>query len=146
MQTCDFYELGRQLVLLTTKRIHPHMRKLGLYPGQEIFLTVIAHHEGITLIELAEFVKRERSTITKAVQSLENGEFIRCEFSSTDKRKKYLYLTDKGRETVKQLDSLGTKIVEKYNQLMTEDEKRVVQNILKKISQELKKEGIKNDE
>ncbi len=135
----EFYELSRDVLILMAHKLQPKFQELGIYPGQEIFLNIIANNDGITAIELANLTNRKRSTITKSLQSLEKNGYIERK-SSNDKRKLPIYITSKGKklneEILKSIKSIWTDLEEK----ITEEEKYIVVNLLKKIKANLKEE------
>lgn len=135
----EFYELSRDILILMAHKLQPKFQELGIYPGQEIFLNIIANNDGITAIELANLTNRKRSTITKSLQSLEKNGYIERK-SSNDKRKLPIYITQKGKklneDILKSIKSIWTDLEEK----ITEEEKYIVVNLLKKIKANLKEE------
>lgn len=135
----EFYELSRDILILMAHKLQPKFQELGIYPGQEVFLNIIANNDGITAIELASLTNRKRSTITKALQSLEKNGYIEKKTSS-DKRKLPIYITPKGKElneeVLKNIKSIWSDLEKK----ITEEEKNTVINLLKKIKEDLKEE------
>lgn len=135
----EFYELSRDILILMAHKLQPKFQELGIYPGQEIFLNIIANNDGITAIELANLTNRKRSTITKSLQSLEKNGYIERK-SSNDKRKLPIYITQKGKklneDILKSIKSIWTDLEEK----ITEEEKYIIVNLLKKIKANLKEE------
>lgn len=133
----EFYELSRDILILMSHKLQPKFQELGIYPGQEIFLNIIANNDGITAIELANLTNRKRSTITKSLQSLEKNGYIERKCSN-DKRKLPIYITEKGKklneEILKNIKSIWKELEEK----ITEEEKYIIINLLKKIKTDLK--------
>lgn len=135
----EFYELNRDVLILMAHKLQPKFHELGIYPGQEFFLNIIANNDGITAIELANLTNRKRSTITKSLQSLEKNGYIERK-SSNDKRKLPIYITEKGRklneELLKSIKNVWTNLEKK----LTEEEKNIIINLLKRIKKDLKEE------
>ena len=135
----EFYELNRDILILMAHKLQPIFHQLGIYPGQEIFLNIIANNNGITAIELANITNRKRSTITKALQSLEKNGYIERR-TSDDKRKLPIYITEKGKklntEILKNIKNIWADLEKK----LTAEEKKIIINLLKRIKQDLKEE------
>ena len=135
----EFYELNRDILILMAHKLQPIFHQLGIYPGQEIFLNIIANNNGITAIELANITNRKRSTITKALQSLEKNGYIERR-TSDDKRKLPIYITEKGKklnaEILKNIKNIWADLEKKLNA----EEKKIIINLLKRIKQDLKEE------
>ena len=55
----EFYELSRDVLILMAHKLQPKFQESGIYPGQEIFLNIIANNDGITAIELANLTNRK---------------------------------------------------------------------------------------
>ena len=66
-------------------------KKDGLKKGQYIFITRICENEGISLVELTQLLKVDKTTTTKAVQKLIDAGFIEKKRDSLDKRIWNLY-------------------------------------------------------
>ncbi len=121
----EFYELNRDILILMTHKLQPIFHQLGIYSGQEIFLNIIANNNGITAIELANITNRKRSTITKALQSLEKNGYIERR-TSDDKRKLPIYITEKGKklnaEILKNIKNIWADLEKK----LTAEEKKLL--------------------
>ena len=121
----EFYELNRDILILMAHKLQPIFHQLGIYPGQEIFLNIIANNNGITAIELANITNRKRSTITKALQSLEKNGYIERR-TSDDKRKLPIYITEKGKklnaEILKNIKNIWADLEKK----LTAEEKKLL--------------------
>ena len=121
----EFYELNRDILILMAHKLQPIFHQLGIYPGQEIFLNIIANNNGITAIELANITNRKRSTITKALQSLEKNGYIEKR-TSYDKRKLPIYITEKGKklnaEILKNIKNIWADLEKK----LTAEEKKLL--------------------
>ncbi len=135
----EFYELSRDVLILMSHKLQPKFQELGIYPGQEIFLNIIANNDGITAIELANLTNRKRSTITRALQSLEKNGYIKKEITS-DKRKLPIYITEKGKKLNQDVLKTVQDIWTNLENIMTSEEKDIIINLLNKIKKNLKEE------
>ena len=75
-----------------------------LFRSQNMYIKVIATHEGINQTELADYLALRRASVTNALQHLERDGFIRRTQDERDERVPRVWLTDKGREIVQQID------------------------------------------
>jgi DNA-binding MarR family transcriptional regulator len=64
-------------------------------------LFFIAHHEGLTQMELAKYLKLDKSSITSQVQILERNGYISRQTAETDARKQVIHITGKTRKILK---------------------------------------------
>ena len=114
------------------------LNKIGIHPGQILILKLIYDNEGVSQKELVEFTRRERATITKAVQRLENAGFIiRCN-NEKDKRSSVLYLTDKGKEIYKLVKEHEVEELELMQKILSEADLDKIIEILTKLETGLK--------
>ncbi len=123
-----------KLFILLVREIEPELRKINLYPGQEIFLGIIAKKEGITLVQLADLTKRTKATITNSIKSLEKAGYVEKRNSKTDKRKQEIYLTEEGRKVNKKVKKIIEKIYLKMDSKLETKEREVLENIVEKLS------------
>jgi DNA-binding MarR family transcriptional regulator len=106
---------------------------IDLSKMQFIILKNIEEYEGICQNELAFFAKRDKSSLTRMINTLINKGYITKCSSEEDKRKNHIHLTTKGKEIIK----IGTPhfhamalTIEKN---LTQEEIEFTKNILKKI-------------
>ncbi len=72
---------------------HAEFRKYSIGHGQIRTLFFIAHHEGLTQMELAKHLKLDKSSITSQLQLLERNGYIVRRTSDTDARKQVIGIT-----------------------------------------------------
>ena len=75
-------------------------KELKLNKGQYIYLVRIFENEGIIPERLAEVIKVDRTTLSRAVRKLEENGFILKESDPFNKKIKHLYTTEKGKHVV----------------------------------------------
>lgn len=78
-------------------------RELDLQRGQFVFLTRICEAPGLALGQLAEVVKVDKATATKAVQKLAVSGYVRREQDQHDKRLIHLFPSEKGQAVYEQI-------------------------------------------
>lgn len=75
-------------------------KEVQLSKGQYIYLVRIFENEGIIPERLAERIKVDRTTLSRAVKKLEENGFILKESDKENKKIKHLYTTSKGKQAV----------------------------------------------
>jgi len=90
-------------LLARVARVHrtvtaQQLAPLGLYPGQDVLLGCLWQQDGQTQSELVEQLGVEPPTVTKMVQRLEEGGFVRRRAHPTDRRATVVWLTAAGRK------------------------------------------------
>ncbi|WP_058300890.1 MarR family winged helix-turn-helix transcriptional regulator [Gorillibacterium timonense] len=93
----SLYHLFSQIIRLHFMRVHAHLEKIGLYPGQHPVLFILKHHkEGLSQRELADHMKIKPATITVMLKRLENAQVVTRRPDPVDQRITRVYLTEKG--------------------------------------------------
>lgn len=75
-------------------------KELKLSKGQYIYLVRIFENEGIIPERLAEVIKVDRTTLSRAIKKLEENGFISKESDPLNKKIRHLYTTEKGKHAV----------------------------------------------
>jgi DNA-binding MarR family transcriptional regulator len=70
-------------------------KKYGLQRGQFVFITRIVENENINLKQLAKNVRVDKTTVTKAIQKLEDSGYIVKQIDQVDNRIIHLLPTEK---------------------------------------------------
>ncbi|WP_251521522.1 MULTISPECIES: MarR family winged helix-turn-helix transcriptional regulator [Staphylococcus] len=72
-------------------------KEIDLAKGQFVYLVRIYENPGIIQEKLAELVKIDRTTASRAIRNLEKNGFIYKQADATNKKNKLLYVTEKGK-------------------------------------------------
>ena len=86
---------ARQLLHRASREIADERQ--GLSESEVVHLLTIYHMSGLTLIELASLLARDKTTVSRGVAKLVGDGLVRTEIDSLDGRRKDLYLTEAGR-------------------------------------------------
>ena len=78
---------------------------LGFGSGQYLYFSYIAHNEGITQKDLNSILSIDKATTAKAVRKLTELDYIEQRQNETDKRYNNLYLTEKGKEILPEVQN-----------------------------------------
>ena len=100
---------------------------------QFVVLKNIAEIEGICQNELAIFANRNKSSLTRMINTLINKGFITKCSSEEDKRKNHIHITNKGKETLQQAIPHFRLMAQKIEQNLSQKEIEITKRVLKII-------------
>ncbi|WP_409199584.1 MarR family winged helix-turn-helix transcriptional regulator [Methanobrevibacter sp. DSM 116169] len=100
---------------------------------QWAILSRIYKNKGCNQKTLANMSYRDGATITRILNFLETREFVKREASSKDKREFLIYLTPKGEEVYKNVESVIFDYNNKLESLFDDDELKILNSSLKKL-------------
>lgn len=119
-------------------------RKLGIHPGQVMIIKMIDEKKGTKQKELVNVTKREKATITKALQRLEKRDFIKRINEDTDKRSTTIFLTAKGIKLKKSINNLKSEQMSWIENVLSEEDLDNFLKILNKIKSGMEEDYEKN--
>ncbi|MBQ8545911.1 MAG: MarR family transcriptional regulator [Clostridia bacterium] len=96
-------------------------------------LKILTIKNGISQNELAREIHLKGSTVSVALEKMENDGLVMREGSFNDKRKINVYLTSKGYDLTKKLDKIVERMEEKMLKGFSDNEKYELHNYLAKI-------------
>lgn len=126
-------------------------KEVQLSKGQYISLVRIFENEGIIPERLAERIKVDRTTLSRAVKKLEENGFILKESDKENKKIKHLYTTAKGKQAVQLIIRENNYSNKVAIQQLSALERKNLAEMLKKIKSSVEvdwvnvKNGIKRD-
>jgi DNA-binding MarR family transcriptional regulator len=126
-------------------------REVQLSKGQYIYLVRIFENEGIIPERLAELIKVDRTTLSRAVKKLGENGFILKESDKENKKIKHLYTTAKGKQAVQLIIRENNYSNKVAIQQLSALERKNLAEMLKKIKSSVEvdwvnvKNGIKRD-
>ena len=106
--------------------------KLGGY--QQSYLLTICENPGITQDELAQTIHVNKSNAARQAAALEEGGFIIRLPGKTDRRQQCAYPTEKGKRLYPAVRQVLEEWSEQLLEGFTEEERRTLDEMLKKIS------------
>ena len=113
------------------------MRASGLpemVSSHGFILYKLSQTERMTLGELTAEINRDKSTTTALVKKLEELGLVQTKRCPLDSRKKYISLTENGKEYDKTTETLSTELIETAYKGFSEDEKESLLQLLEKLS------------
>lgn len=99
------------------------LRRLGLYPGQEIMLSYLTEHGDQRQSALVMALSIDPSTVTKMLKRLEANGMVARRPCPDDGRVMLVSITDKGRELSDQIDDCWSELEAQTTQGMTETQR-----------------------
>ncbi len=79
---------------------------MDITPGQFPFIMVLSNEEGITQEELAAHFHIDKGTVARALRKLEDKNYLFRKVDSKNRRRYFIYLTDKGKKTVPKITNI----------------------------------------
>ncbi|GHB69634.1 hypothetical protein GCM10010377_70420 [Streptomyces viridiviolaceus] len=113
------------------------LRRVGLYPGQEILLMLLWDEDHRAQADLIRALALDASTVTKMLQRLEQAGFITRSPSPTDRRASIVSLTDAGQALRDQVADLWHELEQDATTLLSEEETTAVTGMLNQIEEGL---------
>ena len=96
-------------------------------------LHLIAHNEGLTQIELSDYLNLDKSSITSQLSILEKNGYITKRISKIDARSHHIYITENTREILKPLKEIYISWTDTLLEDFNESERKQVFLLLKKM-------------
>ncbi|MFC6254947.1 MarR family winged helix-turn-helix transcriptional regulator [Secundilactobacillus hailunensis] len=113
------------------------IRALGLYPGQDTILIVLAHNGQQAQNALAETMQVDHSTVAKSVRRLVNAGLAETTKSQQDKRMTLVQLTPAGLTLAKKVEHICDTAEERSIKGLTDEEQAAFVKIADKICNSL---------
>jgi DNA-binding MarR family transcriptional regulator len=127
--------LVRRLHQIAVALFTEHTKEFGVTPVQYASLAVAESYPGIDQRRLANAIAFDRSTIGDVVQRLDQRGWLRRENGNEDRRTKSVFITDSGREVLKQLDESVADSQAKILAPLSEGERAIFMFLLSKLVQ-----------
>lgn len=107
---------------------------LGLHPGQDVLLVVLAEADGMTISALAERLGVEPPTATRSLSRMEDAGLFRREAVPTDRRAVRIVLTDRGRALVPEIERVWTNLARAAVGRLARDEAHGLADTLERVT------------
>ncbi|MDF2802329.1 MAG: MarR family transcriptional regulator [Anaerocolumna sp.] len=128
--------------LIALSRCAQHVHKLeyrtikegGLTVSQFAVLEVLYHKGDLRVCEILEKILATGGNMTVVIDNLVKENLVMRTIDPTDKRVNLIRLTDKGQDLISSIFPSHAKNIDDIFNILTEDEKKQLINILKKLS------------
>jgi DNA-binding MarR family transcriptional regulator len=127
----------RRLTRLHRGIVTNYLETYGLYPGQPRLLFIIDEEPGLTLSRLVQASDQTKEAISVSIRRLEETGYIRRERNPSDQRERFLYLTDKGKETADIIHAEFHRINDAMFEPLNEQEKVILEGMFERMTQRL---------
>lgn len=134
----EILDMSLGSLITTISRAHSaflfkELEKLGITGGQYQFLVGLTHEDSITQEDLANNFHMNESTIARALRKLEDVGMVQREVDESNRRRKIITVTEKGRTTVNIISKMDEKWEEKLGSL-SDREKKELKEMLRALS------------
>ena len=138
----DFAYLLVQLGFHVARQFSERLAPLGLEPRHVGVLSRLSAHEGLSQQALGERIGLNPTRMVFLVDELEERGLIERRRNAADRRSYALYLTEQGRDTLRQVQAAGNSHQEELGASLTHAERVQLASLLRRLATE---QGITED-
>ena len=110
--------------------LEPH----GFHPREFGLMTVMAKRPGLTQQELAQLARVDPSSMVALLDDLERRGIAERRVDAQDRRRRAVYLTDKGQEQMRVLQREARKAAKSFLGPLSDDERDQLNTLLRKLA------------
>jgi len=111
------------------------LARVGLYPGQDALLKLLAENGNMTMGEAAAALSIQPPTVTKMVNRLSAAGLVRTEVMDRDRRKICISMTNAAREKIDEIDAIWRELeLEALDQVEPQHLRRQLSAIARNLS------------
>ena len=134
------FSLMQEVMRKTHQSLRNNLVPYGLYKGQPRVFGFVCHHDGISKKEIATRFNISMATVSKTIERLEKNDFVSTKLDENDKRKRRVYITERGIKADHEL--IGFK--KSYAEMIFKDisEEDIV--VFEKVLEQMKKNAMEN--
>jgi DNA-binding MarR family transcriptional regulator len=116
------------------------MTAAGLYAGQDMLLyhLSVSAEEGISVSDLAEKICVQAATVSNMIRRMEANGLIKKEADGHDKRAFRVSLTQKGKDTFKEVAVIWRAVHQQTTEGLTTEEMNLLTIMLQKVMKNIK--------
>ncbi|GEO24778.1 MarR family transcriptional regulator [Alicyclobacillus acidoterrestris] len=107
-----------------------HFKPYGITTEQWLVLLTISRHEGVTQTQLADLTKKDKTTITRIVDSLERKKWVRRRPSVDDRRVVHTIATSEGKRLAEVLAQVERAVLDALFATYSEEDKEQLRRAL----------------
>lgn len=109
------------------------VKSYGLSIGQFAVLEVLYHKGEMTVGQVQKKILSSTGTMPVIIKNLEKRQFISHKEDENDKRKRLLYITDKGKELINEVFPKNKELIVDYFKTMKLDDKKEFLRLMKSL-------------
>jgi DNA-binding MarR family transcriptional regulator len=114
-----------------------HLGRIGLHPGQETVLKLLADVDGQTMSQLAQALSVQPPTVTKMITRLAAQGLVRRVASEQDGRLARVQLTDQGRLRIEDIDKAWKRLEKEALAGFDDKDRKRLRKLLREIERNL---------
>jgi DNA-binding MarR family transcriptional regulator len=133
--------LLHDIARLMRKRFDARVRNSGLTRAQWQVLMVLSRHEGGNQAALADILDLEPITVGRLIDRMEEAGWVERRPDASDRRAHRLYITERARPMMVQLEAVGDKLIGEAFSGLTERERESLLDLLVRIRGNLSDRG-----
>jgi MarR family transcriptional regulator, organic hydroperoxide resistance regulator len=136
--------LGEWLALAARRhraRAAAQLRRLGLHPGQERILLILAEGGDMPMASLTQVLKVRAPTVSKAITRLQREGFLNRVGAGADARMVIVSLTSKGHECINALKAMESALEEAMTEGLDGKDRKRLRRLLRRIARNLSPES-----
>jgi DNA-binding MarR family transcriptional regulator len=134
---CKFEESLGYIVNITAQsmknRFSNFLKPYNIAPEQFATMLLLKDNNAITLTEIANILYKDKTTVTRMIDSLEKKELVIRNRVKSDRRAFSVELTDKALEIVETVGDRAEKVKKRQLELFSEDELNILKNCLERL-------------
>lgn len=119
-----------------TRAYRPYLQELGLTYPQYVVMMALWEKDGIAIQDLIQKTKMDGGSLTQVLGKIQSLEFIHIQADRTDRRKKIIHLSEKGKQLQDRALSVPEQMACKFSAIPMADF-QVLMRLLDKMSCEL---------
>lgn len=129
----ELNKLLREILIDEQRYFTEHVKQANLTSQQARTIGYIDKHPGAIQRDVADAFKRRGASISNMLKNLERDGYIERKRSPTNDRTKVLYITEKGKQVITEVDDIFKTIEKKLVENMDDLEVSKLLTLLKKI-------------
>ncbi len=137
------FEIGRYISMIyRIGRWHMESQlneSLNLSSGQHTFLFYLFHHDGASQDEISRALSIDKASTARAIQKLEEKNYVKRITSEKDKRVNHVFLTEKGWGCEKELRESSKDWKAILEEGLNDEELKMMEHIIQKLSENASK-------
>ncbi|MCK8617107.1 MarR family transcriptional regulator [Fructobacillus sp. M158] len=133
------FEIFRQMGAISrtaTTSMNQAAKKYQLENNLFLYLIRIVENEGLTQSSLAELVRVDKTTLSRALRKLDERGYIDKVAGPANRKAKQLFPTEKGRESYQFLEKIEKEYVHEKMTKLTTMEQKELRRLLAKVDDE----------
>lgn len=137
MDTTSIYRMLHNVYVFLDSSDHQALAPFDLTTTQYRLLTLINEDTHQSLSLLSERILRNRSTVSRLIEQLEQRGLVRRIHSTQDRRQQYVELTDSGKKLYAQAQAAHLRSLSHSFEIFSEAERHLLQKHLSRLYEHL---------